>query len=191
MANDNVELGRFDLVGIPLASRGIPQIDVAFDIDANGIVHVSAKDLGTGKEQSILITAPKKLSKDEIDRLVKDAEKFAAKDAEKKEEVENINHADSLVYTTEKSLRDYGDKISQSERADIEARINALKQAVKDKNIEQIKRTMEDLTQASHKLAEAIYRQASQQQQTSQEKAGAARKEGVIDAEFEEAGPRK
>ena len=191
MANDNVELGRFDLVGIPLASRGIPKIDVAFDIDANGIVHVSAKDLGTGKEQSILITAPKKLSKDEIDRLVKDAEKFAAKDAEKKEEVENINHADSLVYTTEKSLRDYGDKISQSERADIEARINALKQAVKDKNIEQIKRTMEDLTQASHKLAEAIYRQASQQQQTSQEKAGAARKEGVIDAEFEEAGPRK
>lgn len=185
MANDNVELGRFDLVGIPLASRGVPQIEVAFDIDANGIVHVSAKDLGTGKEQSILITAPKKLSKDEIDRLVKDAEKFAAKDAEKKEEVETINRADSLVYTTEKSLRDYGDKISQSERADIETRINALRQAINDKNIEGIKRKMDELTQASYKLAEAIYRQASQQQ-TSQEKAGAARKEGVIDAEFEE-----
>jgi len=191
MANDNVELGRFDLVGIPLASRGIPQIEVAFDIDANGIVHVSAKDLGTGKEQSIRITAPKKLSKDEIDRLVKDAETFAAKDAEKKEEVETINHADSLVYTTEKSLRDYGDKISQSERADIEARSNALKQAIKDKNIDRIKKAMEELTQASHKLAEAIYRQASQQQQTSQEKTGTAGKEGVIDAEFEEAGPRK
>ncbi len=188
MANDNVELGRFDLVGIPLASRGIPQIEVAFDIDANGIVHVSAKDLGTGKEQSILITAPKKLAKDEIDRMVKDAEKFAAKDAEKKEEVEIINHADNLVYTTEKSLRDYGDKISQSERADIEAHINALKQAVKDKNIERIKRTMDEVTQASHKLAEAIYSQASQQQQKSQDKAGAAEKEGVIDAEYEETG---
>ncbi len=188
MAVDNVELGRFDLVGIPLASRGIPQIEVAFDIDANGIVHVSAKDLGTGKEQSILITAPKKLAKDEIDRMVKDAEKFAAKDAEKKEEVETINHADNLVYTTEKSLRDYGDKISQSERADIEARINALKQAVKDKNIERIKRTMDEVTQASHKLAEAIYSQASQQQQKSQDKAGAAEKEGVIDAEYEETG---
>jgi molecular chaperone DnaK len=190
MADDNVELGRFDLVGIPLAPRGIPQIEVAFDIDANGIVHVSAKDLGTGKEQSIRITAPKKLSKDEINRMVKDAERFAAKDAEKKEEVETINQADSLVYTTEKSLRDYGDKVSQSERADIEARINALKQAITDKNIERIRRSMEELTQASHKLAEAIYRQASQQQ-TSQEKAGAAPKEGVIDAEYEEAGPRK
>ena len=192
MANDNVELGRFDLVGIPLAPRGIPQIEVAFDIDANGIVHVSAKDLGTGKEQSIRITAPKKLSKDEIDRLVKDAEKFAAKDAEKKEEVETINQADSLVYASEKSLREYGDKITQSERADIEARIEALKQAIKNKNIDRIKKTTDELTQASHKLAEAIYRQASQQQQqTSQEKAGAAGKEDVIDAEYEEAGPRK
>jgi molecular chaperone DnaK len=188
MADDNVELGRFDLIGIPLAPRGMPQIEVAFDIDANGIVHVSAKDLGTGKEQSIRITAPKKLSKDEIDRMVENAEKFAAKDAEKKEEVETINHADSLVYTTEKSLRDYGDKVSQSERADIEARSNALKQAIKEKNVDRIKKAMEDLTQASHKLAEAIYRQASQQQQTSQEKAGAARKEGVIDAEYEESG---
>jgi len=187
MAHDNVELGRFDLVGIPLAPRGVPQIEVAFDIDANGIVHVSAKDLGTGKEQSIQITAPKKLSKDEIDRMVKDAETFAAKDAAKKEEVETINHADSLVYTTEKSLRDYGDKISQSERADIETRINALKQAVNDKNIEGIKRKMDELTQASHKLAEAIYRQASQQR-TSPENQGAARKEDVIDAEYEEGG---
>lgn len=185
IANDNVELGRFDLLGIPLAPRGVPQIEVAFDIDANGIVHVSAKDLGTGKEQSIRITAPKKLSKDEIDRMVKDAEKFAVKDAERKEEVETINQADSLVYTTEKSLRDYGEKISQSERADIETRINALRQAIKDKNIQRIKKAMDELTQASHKLAEAIYRQSSQQQ-AAQEKAGAGRKEDVIDAEYEE-----
>jgi molecular chaperone DnaK len=190
MADDNVELGRFDLIGIPLAPRGMPQIEVAFDIDANGIVHVSAKDLGTGKEQSIRITAPKKLSKDEIERMVKDAERFAAKDTEKREEVETINQADSLVYASEKSLREYGDKITQSERADIEARIEALKQAIKNKNIDRIKKTTDELTQASHKLAEAIYRQASQQK-TSQEKAGAAPKEGVIDAEFEEAGPRK
>ncbi len=187
MANDNVELGRFDLVGIPLAARGVPQIEVAFDIDANGIVHVSAKDLGTGKEQSIRITAPKKLSKEEIDRMVKDAEMFAAKDAQKKEEVEIINHADSLVYTTEKSLRDYGDKISQSERADIETRMNALRQAINDKNIEGIKRKTDELTQASHKLAEAIYRQASQPQ-TSQEKSGEGQKDNIIDAEYEEGG---
>jgi molecular chaperone DnaK len=187
MADNNVELGRFDLIGIPLAPRGVPQIEVAFDIDANGIVHVSAKDLGTGKEQSIRITAPKKLSKDEIERMVKDAERFAAKDAEKKEEVETINQADTLVYASEKSLREYGDKITQSDRADIEARIEALKQAIKNKNIDRIKKTTDELTQASHKLAEAIYRQASQQQ-TSQEKAGAARKEDVIDAEYEESG---
>jgi len=151
MADDNVELGRFDLVGIPAAARGIPQIEVAFDIDANGIVHVSAKDLGTGKEQSIRITAPKKLSKEEIDRMVKDAEKFAAEDAKKKEEVEVINQADSLAYSTEKSLKDFGDKVSQNERADIESRLNDLKSAIKDKNVDRIKKGMEDLTKASHK----------------------------------------
>jgi len=119
MADDNVELGRFDLVGIPPAPRGVPQIEVAFDIDANGIVHVSAKDLGTGKEQSIRITAPKKLSKEEIEKMVKDAEKFAAEDTKRKEEVEVSNQADTLVYATEKSLKEFGDKVNQSERADI------------------------------------------------------------------------
>ena len=162
MASDNVELGRFDLLGIPLAPRGLPQIEVSFDIDANGIVHVSAKDLGTGKAQSIQITAPKKLGKDDIDRMVREAEKFAAQDAKKKEEVEAINHADTLIYSTEKSLGDYGDKISQQERGAIEGAINDLKQAVKDKQIERIKTKMEDLTKASHKLAEAIYRQTAQ-----------------------------
>jgi molecular chaperone DnaK len=165
MADDNVELGRFDLVGIPPAPRGIPQIEVTFDIDANGIVHVSAKDLGTGKEQSIRITAPKKLSKEEIDKMVRDAEKFAAEDSKKKEEVETINQADTLVYATEKSLKDFGDKVSQSERADIEARINDLKSAIKDKNVERIKKGMEDLTKASHKLAEEIYKQTAAKQQ--------------------------
>ncbi|HJX10211.1 MAG TPA: molecular chaperone DnaK [Candidatus Binatia bacterium] len=186
MANDNVELGRFDLVGIPLAPRGIPHVEVAFDIDANGIVHVSAKDLGTGREQSIRITAPKKLSKQEIHKMVQEAEKFAAQDAKKKEEVEIVNHADSLIYTTEKSLRDFGDKISQKERADIETGINDLKQGIKDKNIDRIKSRMEELTKTAHKLAEEIYKQASPRQERTDSTAGKGPKEDVIDAEYEE-----
>ncbi|MHB8139545.1 MAG: molecular chaperone DnaK, partial [Smithellaceae bacterium] len=169
LADDNVELGRFDLVGIPAATRGVPQIEVKFDIDRDGIVHVSAKDLGTGKEQSIRISAPKKLSKEEIDKMVKDAEKFAADDAKKKEEIENINQADNLIYATEKSLKDYGDKVSQAERADIEAKANDLKSAVKEKNIERIKKGMEELTKVSHKLAEEIYKQAAAKQQKPQD----------------------
>jgi molecular chaperone DnaK len=191
MANDNVELGRFDLLGIPLAPRGVPQIEVAFDIDANGIVHVAAKDLGTGREQSIRITAPKKLAKEDIDRMVRDAERFAAQDAKRKEEVEAINRADNLVYTTEKSLRDYGDKISQEERGEIESGINDLKQAIKDKNLDRIKQTTDALTKASHKLAEAIYAQTTQKQQTSQAQAGDGSKEKVVDAEYEEAEGRR
>ncbi|MGZ8435687.1 MAG: Hsp70 family protein, partial [Candidatus Binatia bacterium] len=131
-------------------------------------------------------TAPKKLGKDEIDRMVREAEKFAAEDAKKKEEVEAINHADTLVYSTEKSLRDYGDKINQQERGEIESAINDLKQAIKDKQIERIKAKMEDLTKASHKLAEAIYRQTAQAQASENPKAGRGPKEQVVDAEFEE-----
>ncbi|HOX09762.1 MAG TPA: molecular chaperone DnaK [Candidatus Omnitrophota bacterium] len=168
MANDNVELGRFDLVGIPPAPRGMPKIEVTFDIDANGIVHVNAKDIGTGKEQSIKITAPKKLSKEEIDRMVKEAEKFASEDTKKKEEVEVVNQADSLVYTTEKSLKDYGDKVSQQDRANIETGLNDLKQAIKDKNVDRIKKSMESLQQASYKLAEEIYKASAQNSQGSQ-----------------------
>lgn len=197
MADDNVELGRFDLVGIPPAPRGVPQIEVTFDIDANGIVHVSAKDLGTGKEQSIRITAPKKLAKEEIEKMVKDAEKFAAEDTKRKEEVEVVNQADNLVYATEKSLKDFGDKVSQAERADIEARINDLKGAIKDKNVDRIKRASEDLTKASHKLAEEIYKQAAQKQQrqgqrpeTKEEKQEEPKEkkkdEDIIDAEYKE-----
>jgi len=207
LADDNVELGRFDLVGIPAAPRGVPQIEVKFDIDRDGIVHVSAKDLGTGKEQSIKIAAPKKLSKEEIDRMVKDAEKFAADDAKKKEEIEVINQADNLVYATEKSLKDYGDKVNQTERADIEAKANDLKVAIKDKNVERIKKGMEALTHAAHKLAEEIYKQSAAKQQedkpqgpghthagtgdpeagqTEGPKEGADKKEDIIDAEFKE-----
>ncbi len=188
MASDNVELGRFDLLGIPLAPRGLPQIEVSFDIDANGIVHVAAKDLGTGKEQSIRITAPKKLGKDEIDRMVRQAEQFAAQDAKKKDEVEAINHADTLIYTTEKSLSDYGDKISQQERGAIESAVNDLKQAIKDKQVDRIKTKTEELTKASHKLAEAIYRQTAQAQASEKPKAEGGPKEKVVDAEFEDAG---
>jgi len=202
MANDNVELGRFDLVGIPPAPRGVPQVEVSFDIDANGIVHVTAKDLGTGKEQSIRITAPKKLSKEEIEKMVRDAEKFAAEDAKKKEEVEVVNQADNLVYAAEKSLKDFGDKVNQSERADIEVKINDLKTAIKDKNVDRIKKGMEDLTKVSHKLAEEIYKQQAQKQQQSQqgpqpqgpsaepgaqnEEGAKGKKEDIIDAEYKE-----
>ena len=201
MADDTVELGRFDLVGIPPAPRGVPQIEVAFDIDANGIVHVSAKDLGTGKEQSIRITAPKKLSKEEIDKMVQDAEKFAADDVKKKELVEAINQADNLVYATEKSLKDYGDKVSQEDKANIESAADSLKTAIKDKNLERIKKGVEDLTKASHKLAEEVYKQAAAKQQQAQGAGGKAqeksespkeapeeekKKEDIIDAEFKE-----
>ena len=165
MANDNVELGRFNLVGIPPAPRGVPQVEVSFDIDANGIVSVAAKDLGTGKQQSIKITAPKKLSKEEIEKMVRQAEQYASDDAKKKEEVEAVNQADTLAYSVEKSLKDYGDKVSQAERADIETKLNDLKTAIKDKNVDRVKKTMEELTKASHKLAEEIYKQTAGQQQ--------------------------
>lgn len=161
MAEGNVELGRFDLVGIPPAPRGVPQVEVTFDIDANGIVHVNAKDLGTGKEQSIKISAPKKLSKEEIDKFVKEAEKFAQEDEKKREEVDVLNQADTLVYATEKSLKEFGEKVASGERADIESRINDLKQAMKDKNIDSIKRGIEELTKVAHKLAEEIYKKTA------------------------------
>ena len=165
MANDNVELGRFNLVGIPPAQRGVPQVEVSFDIDANGIVSVAAKDLGTGKQQSIKITAPKKLSKEEIEKMVRQAEQYAADDAKRKEEVEAVNQADTLAYSVEKSLKDYGDKVSQAERAEIETKLNDLKTAIKDRNVDRVKKTMEELTKASHKLAEEVYKQTSGQQQ--------------------------
>lgn len=200
MADDNVELGRFDLVGIPTAPRGIPQIEVAFDIDANGIVHVSAKDLGTGKEQSIRITAPKKLSKEEIDKMVKDAERFGAEDAKKKEEVELKNQADALVYSTEKSLKEFGDKVSSGDKENIQKKLDDLKEAIKTKgDIDKIKKAIGDLTTASHKLAEEVYKQAAEKQQKHSDKpekeakeksaedgsaSGGKKDEDIIDAEY-------
>lgn len=185
MASDNVELGRFDLVGIPPAPRGVPQIEVAFDIDANGIVHVTAKDLGTGKTQSIQITAPKKLNKDDIAKMVRDAEKFSSEDAKKKEEIELINHADNLAYATEKSLKDFGEKVSPNERAQMETKLNDLRTAIKDKNVTRIRKATEELTAASHKLAEEIYRTQQQKgQQTEPGPQPTGNKDDIIDAEF-------
>ena len=165
MAKDNVSLGRFMLDGIPPAPRGVPQIEVTFDIDASGILHVSAKDLGTGKEQSIKITSSTKLSKEDIDKYVKEAEQYAADDKKKKEEIEAKNEADNLVYATEKSLKEHGDKISQDERLKIEQAINDTKEAIKGGDIAKIKEAKDKLSDASHKLAEEVYKAAQQQQQ--------------------------
>lgn len=175
MADDNTKLGTFQLTGILPAQRGIPQIEVAFDIDTDGILHVSAKDLGTGKEQSIRITAPTKLSKDEIDRMVKEAEKAAAEDARRKEEVEARNQADSLVYQTEKLLKEHGDKIKADEKSKIESSINTVKEALKGKDAEKIKKATEELTNATYCLSEAVYKEAQTKRQAKpgQEQPGA------------------
>ena len=174
MAKDNVSLGRFMLDGIPPAPRGVPQIEVTFDIDASGILHVSAKDLGTGKEQSIKITSSTKLSKDDIDKYVKEAEQYAADDKKKKEEIEAKNEADNLVYATEKSLKEHGDKISQDERLKIEQAINDTKEAIKGGDIAKIKEAKDKLSDASHKLAEEVYKAAQQQQQANAQGAAGA-----------------
>lgn len=199
MANDNTELGRFDLVGIPPAPRGVPQIEVTFDIDRNGLVHVSAKDLGTNKEQSIRITAPKKLSKEEIDKMIKDAEKFAEEDKKKKEDVETKNTADTLAYSVEKSLKDYGDKVSKDEKESIEKKLAELKEALKKDDINQIKTKMDELQKASYKLAEEVYKDAQAKQKqaggtsrgpedvgrgTKDEGRGTKKDEDIIDADY-------
>ncbi|MBI4590804.1 MAG: molecular chaperone DnaK [Candidatus Rokubacteria bacterium] len=198
MARDNRTLGKFHLVGIPPAPRGVPQIEVAFDIDANGILNVSAKDTATGKQQNITITASSGLSKDEIDRMMKETEAHAAEDAQRKQEIEARNQADSLVYTTERTLREHGDKVPEGERKAIEDALNEAREALKGDDINRIKRAQENLTKASHKLAEVMYREA-------QAKAGAGSTDGgaggqqkskapegdVVDAEFEDLGEKK
>ncbi len=196
MAADNKTLGRFDLVGIPSAPRGLPQIEVAFDIDANGIVHVSAKDLGTGKEQKIQITASSGLNKEDIEQMVKEAEAHAEEDAKKKELIELRNQADTLIYTTEKTMKEHGDKISSDDKDKVKAATESLKKAMEGKDAQAIKDGMEQLTQASHKLAEAMYAQAQAAQQQAagaegaQAEAGAESQAGsqgedVVDADFE------
>ena len=174
MAAQNRTLGNFDLVGIPAAPRGVPQIEVTFDIDANGIVHVSAKDLGTGKEQHIQITSSSGLSEDEINRMVKDAEANAAADKEKREAVDAKNEADSLIYATEKSLKDLGDKVSGADKQKIEDAVAALKKALETDNTSDIKAKTEELKQASYKIAEEVYKQQAAQ--------GGAGAQGASDA---------
>ena len=193
MAGGNKTLGRFELVGIPPAPRGVPQVEVSFDIDANGIVSVSAKDMATGKEQSIQITASSGLSKEEIDKLIKDAELHSEDDKKKRKLVEARNTADALIYQTEKSIKDLGDKVDAATTSKVEAAIEPLKKAMEGDDTEEIKRLSEELTQAAHKLAEAMYQQASQtdQQQAEADAAGpepgpAAPDEDVVDADFEE-----
>lgn len=197
MAEGNKTLGRFELVGIPPAPRGVPQVEVTFDIDANGIVKVSAKDQATGKEQSIQITASSGLSKDEIDNLVKDAELNAEDDKKKKELVEARNTADSLIYQTEKSIKDLGDKVDAETKTKVEEAISNLKTEMEGEDTEKIKQLSEELTQSSHKLAEAMYQQASQagQEQTAEgapegdagaNPDSAKTDEDVVDADFEE-----
>jgi molecular chaperone DnaK len=192
MAGGNKTLGRFQLVGIPAAPRGMPQIEVTFDIDANGIVSVSAKDMGTGKEQSIKITASSGLSEEEIDSLIKDAEMHADEDKKKRELIDARNMADSMIYTTEKTIKEAGDKVDEATKGNIDQAIENLKKAMEADDTEEIKRLTDELTQASHKLAEAMYAQASQQQaQTegatgAESAAGAEKDEDVVDADFEE-----
>ena len=170
MAVYNRTLGRFDLVGIPPAPRGIPQIEVSFDIDANGILNVSAKDMGTSKQENIRIEASEKLSDEEIDQMVKDAEENAAEDQKNREEIEVRNQADSAVYSAEKSLGEYGDKISEEDRKSIEEALENVKQALAGSDMEVVKTSTEALVQASHKLAEAIYAQETAQRQADEQK---------------------
>jgi len=163
LARDNRTLGRFQLVGIPPAPRGVPQIEVTFDIDANGMVNVSAKDLGTGKEQKITITASSGLSKDEVDRMMKDAESHAEEDKNRREEIETRNRADQAVYAAEKMVQEMGDKLPSDDKAAVESAIEALKSAVSSGDSAAMTRAMEQLTQAQHKAAEALYKSAGAQ----------------------------
>ncbi|MEK7683479.1 MAG: molecular chaperone DnaK, partial [Nitrospirota bacterium] len=188
MASDNKLLGNFELIGIPPAPRGIPQVEVTFDIDANGILHVSAKDLGTGKEQSIRITASSGLSPEEVKKMTRDAESHGEDDKNKKQLAEARNEADTMIYSTEKSLKEYGDKLSESEKKDIEAALEKCKKA-KDSSADasEIKSSVESLMKASHKLAEHIYKAAGDQQAAGAEVGASGTKpseEDVVEAEF-------
>ncbi len=199
MATDNKLLGQFDLVGIPPAPRGVPQVEVTFDIDANGIVHVNAKDLGTGKEQSIRITASSGLSKDEIDRMVKEAEAHAEEDHKRREAIDAKNQLDGLVYQTEKTLKEFQGDLDDASKATLESALDRAKKAVEKGEIDELRSATEALTQASHKLAEVMYKRTVNKdgQQASRGDGGAAagdadsassgaKGDDVVDADFEE-----
>jgi len=198
MAAYNRTLGRFDLVGIPPAPRGMPQIEVTFDIDANGIVHVSAKDLGTGKEQKIRIESSSGLTEEEIQRMVKDAGAHESEDKRKREQAEVRNQSDMLIYTVEKTLKEHGDKVGPSERTRVETAIEKLRKAIESGSVEDMKKGMEELQQASHKIAEMMYQQATRQQQAQkeaeresasaepqEEKPKRKKEEDIVDADYE------
>jgi molecular chaperone DnaK len=187
MAADNKLLGQFDLVGIPSAPRGVPQIDVTFDIDANGIVNVSAKDKATNKEQQIRIQASGGLSESDIDRMVKDAESHASEDKKRRELVDAKNHGEAMIHTTQKSLAEFGTKVAESDKSAIEAAIGALKSALEGEDTEAIRARTNDLVQASMKLGEAMYK--AQGAAPGAEGAHAETKDDVIDADFKEVGP--
>ncbi len=201
LASDNKTLGRFDLVGIPPAPRGIPQIEVTFDIDANGIVNVSAKDHGTGKEQAITITNSSGLNKDDIDKMIKEAEQYAKEDAEQKDKIETVNNAESLVYQTEKTLKELADKVPEDLKNTVDAKVQELKAALETKDVAQIKAKSEDLQTTAQKLGEMLYQQAQQAQgqapgqgnpgaeqaESTQEAGSANDDENVVDAEFKKA----
>ncbi len=196
MAGDNVSLGKFDLDGIPPAPRGIPQIEVTFDIDANGILQVHAKDLGTGKAQHITISAPNKLSKDDIDKFVKQAEQFADADKKYKDKVETKNEADAVLYTTEKALKEHGDKISSDERLAVDRAVSEMKDALKGEDMDKVKKAKDSLIQVSQKLGEAVYKASQAKANPGAEagagpapegaKAQAGGKDDVVDAEVVE-----
>jgi len=196
MSTDNKTLGQFELSDIPPAPRGVPQIEVSFDIDANGIVHVAAKDKATAKEQSIRITAASGLSEEDIDKMIKDAELHAEDDKKKRDLVDTKNSAEALVDQTEKTLKEHGDKVDEATKKDIESAVEALKQAKDSNNIDDLKQKMESLSKASHKLAEVMYQQAAQDGQEGQDAPGADASDSagappeddddVVDADFEE-----
>ena len=188
MASDNKSIGRFDLSDIPPAPRGVPQVEVTFDLDANGILHVSAKDLGTGKQQSIKITASSGLSETEIKRMMSDAESHADEDKKRKALIEAKNQADSMIYATEKSLKEVGDKADAATRKKVEDAIEKVKKSMTSDDPEAIKADVEALTEASHKLAEIMYAQASKEEPGAGPGAsgGAKKDDDVVDADFEE-----
>ena len=191
MAADNKILGNFELVGIPNAPRGVPQIEVTFDIDANGIVNVSAKDKGTGKEQKIQIQASGGLSDDEIKKMVKEAEANKDADKKKRETVDARNQADSIIHTTEKSLKEHGDKISVDEKKAIETGISELRNALKGTDTEEVKKKTQNLIQVSMKLGEAVYKSQQKSQPNKPDndkktKGDDKGKENVVDADFED-----
>lgn len=189
MAQYNKTLGRFQLAGIAPAPRGVPQIEVTFDIDANGIVHVSAKDLGTGNEQKVTITASSNLSEDEIKKAVRDAEQFANEDKQRKEEVETRNHADSMIYSTEKTMKELGDKISAEDKSRVEAEIAAVKSALEGSNQDTIKNAVEKLTEVSYDVFGKIYQQNAQanagESQSAGQDASGPSDDHVVDADYE------